>query len=253
MGSLSGKVAIITGAGQGVGQGIAFALAKAGAAIVVSGRTQSKLDVTVDTIASLGARALPIVANVNEAADLKRLVNGALAEFGGIDILVNNAQEVPLGPLLAVEDEAFMRGFTSGPLATFRLMKLCYPHMKARGGGSIVNLVTAAAVRWDMSNYGAYGAVKQATRTLTRAAASEWGRDNIRVNNIAPHALSPGMQGWIKANPEESAAFIATIPLGRLGDCEQDIGRAVLLLVSPEASYLTGATIPLDGGQANFD
>jgi NAD(P)-dependent dehydrogenase (short-subunit alcohol dehydrogenase family) len=253
MGSLSGKVAIVTGAGQGVGQGIAFALAKAGASIVVSGRTEAKLHSTVDTIAGFGGRAAPVVADVNQAADLKRLVSEALARFGGIDILVNNAQEVPLGPLLAVEDDAFMRGFTSGPLATLRLMKLCHPHMKARGGGSIINLITAAAVRWDMSNYGAYGAVKQATRTLTRAAASEWGRDNIRVNNIAPHALSPGMEGWIKANPEESAAFIATIPLGRLGDCEQDIGRAVLLMVSSEASYLTGATIPLDGGQANFD
>jgi len=253
MSSLSGKVAIITGAGQGVGQGIAYALAKAGAAVVVSGRTEAKLRTTVDTIVSAGGRALPVVADVNNADDLRALVATTVAQFGGIDILVNNAQEVPLGPLLAVTDDAFTRGFTSGPLATLRLMKLCHPHLKARGGGSIINLITAAAVRWDMSNYGAYGAVKQATRTLTRAAACEWGRDNIRVNNIAPHALSPGMQGWIKANPEESAAFIATIPLGRLGDCEQDIGRAVLLLVSPEASYLTGATIPLDGGQANFD
>lgn len=252
MGILDGKVAIITGAGQGVGQGIAFALAKEGAAIVASGRTESKVQATTDTIAGFGGRALSVQADVNNPDDLERLVQSALATFGGIDILVNNAQEVPNGPLLAVTDDAFTRGFTSGPLATFRLMKLCYPHMKARGGGAIVNLISSAGIRWDMANYGAYGAVKQATRVLTRAAASEWGKDNIRVNNIAPHALSPGLKKWIENNPDEATAFFATIPLGRLGDCENDIGRAVLMLVGPDSRYLTGATIPLDGGQANF-
>jgi NAD(P)-dependent dehydrogenase (short-subunit alcohol dehydrogenase family) len=172
--------------------------------------------------------------------------------FGGIDILINNAQEVALGRLLDVRDDAFVDGFTSGPLATLRFMKACHPHFVARGGGAIVNLATAAAQRWDMAGYGCYAAVKQAIRSLTRAAASEWGRDNIRVNTIAPHALSPGMEMWIKSVPEEAAAFIATIPLGRVGDCEIDIGRAVVFLVGPDARYLTGATIPIDGGQANF-
>jgi NAD(P)-dependent dehydrogenase (short-subunit alcohol dehydrogenase family) len=173
--------------------------------------------------------------------------------FGGIDILINNAQEVALGRLLDVSDESFLDGFISGPLATFRLMKECHPHFLARGGGAIVNLATSAAVRWDMSTYGAYAAVKQATRALTRAACAEWAHDNIRVNTIAPLAMSPGMEFWINAVPEESAAFIKTIPLGRVGDCEVDIGRAVVFLVGPDARYLSGATIPLDGGQANFD
>ena len=97
-----------------------------------------------------------------------------MAEFGTIDILVNNAQEVPLGPLAGVSDETFTAGWESGPLATFRLMKLCHPHLK--GGGSIVNLGTAAAKRWDMANYGCYAAVKEAIRSLTRAAACEWSK-----------------------------------------------------------------------------
>ena len=252
MGVLDGKVAIVTGAGQGVGRGIALALAKEGAAVTVTGRTESKLVSTCEAIADVGGRALAVAADVNEAADIARIVDRTVAAFGGIDILVNNAQEVPLGSLLDVTDEAFMRGFTSGPLASFRLMKACHPHLKVRGG-SIINLATSAAKRWDLSGYGCYAAVKQATRSLTRAAAAEWGPDGIRVNTIAPHALSPGLEGWIQARPEEAAAFFKTIPLRRIGDCEQDIGRAVVMLVGPDAGYLTGATIPLDGGQANFD
>jgi NAD(P)-dependent dehydrogenase (short-subunit alcohol dehydrogenase family) len=125
--------------------------------------------------------------------------------------------------------------------------------MKARGGGSVINLASAVSERWDMSGYGCYAAVKQATRALSRAASAEWGADGIRVNTIAPHALSPGMEGWIAARPEEARAFIATIPLGRVGDCEADIGRVVAFLVGPDASYISGATLPVDGGQANFD
>jgi NAD(P)-dependent dehydrogenase (short-subunit alcohol dehydrogenase family) len=155
--------------------------------------------------------------------------------------------------VLSIEEAAFLEGFVSGPLATFRMMRAVHPHMKMRGGGSIINMATSAAKRWDMSGYGAYAAVKQATRALTRAAAAEWGPDGIRVNTLAPHARSPGLAKWMSAHPEEAKEFFKTIPLRRIGDCEQDIGRFVAMLVGPEASYLTGATIPLDGGQANFD
>jgi len=253
MGLLDGKIALITGAGQGVGRGIALAMAKEGAAIAVVGRTASKIDAVTAEIRALGGRAIPILCDVKAADDVVRTVAETVAEFGGIDILVNNAQEVPLGRLLEARVEDYMTGFESGPIATLRFMQACYPHLKARGGGSIVNLVTAAAVRWDMAGYGMHASVKQAIRSLTRAAAAEWGPDNIRTNNIAPEALSPGFAGWMQADPEGTAAFIATIPMGRVGDCEQDIGRAVALLCSPGAGYISGATIPVDGGQANFD
>ena len=253
MASLSGKVALITGAGQGVGQGIALALAKQGVAVAVTGRTESKLHDTCALITKAGGKALPIACNVKSDADLERTVKTTVSTLGGIDILVNNAQEVPLGSLLNVTDEAFMDGFVSGPLASFRLMKICHPIMKARGGGTIFNFASSAGVRWDMANYGPYGAVKQSIRALTRAAASEWGPDNIRVLTIAPHALSPALKGWIADRPEESAAFFKTIPLRRIGDCETDIGQAIVALCGQDLQYLTGATIPLDGGQANFD
>jgi NAD(P)-dependent dehydrogenase (short-subunit alcohol dehydrogenase family) len=253
VGQLVGKVALITGAGQGVGQGIAFAMAAAGAAVVVTGRTLEKLEKTVAEIGNRGGQALALTCDVKSADDLARIVTEATEHFGGIDILVNNAQEVPNGLLLDVADEAFLAGFISGPLASLRLMKLVQPIMKARGGGTIFNLASSAGIRWDMTGYGAYGAVKQATRVLTRAGAAEWGRDNIRVLTIAPHAESPGLKWWVANNPEEAKAFFKTIPLGRIGRLEEDIGQAVVALCAPEMGYLTGATIPLDGGQANFD
>lgn len=246
---LAGKVALVTGGGQGVGRGIALALARRGARVGLVGRTPAKIEAVA---AKIGDGAACFTADIKDAAAAIAAVDAVAGHFGGIDILVNNAQEVPLGPLLAVEDSAFEAGFASGPLASFRLMKACYPYLRERGSGTIINLASSAAVRWDMSNYGAYAAVKQATRALTRAAAAEWGPDNIRVLAIAPHASSPGLQGWIENNPEEAEAFIRTIPLGRVGDCETDIGEAVAALCGPDFGYLTGATIPLDGGQANF-
>lgn len=250
---LKEKVALITGGGQGVGQGIALAMASAGADVVVTGRTLAKVEETARLVEERGARALALSCDVKDAASLTRIVDAATAAFGSIDVLVNNAQEVPNGRLDDVTDEAFLNGFSSGPLAAMRLMKLVRPGMAARGGGTIFNLTSSAGVRWDMSSYGAYGAVKQAMRTLTRAAAAEWGPLGIRVLTIAPHAESPGLKRWMTANPKEAEAFFKTIPLGRVGRLEEDIGRAVVALCGPDMGYLTGATIPLDGGQANFD
>ncbi|MCD2106542.1 SDR family oxidoreductase [Rhodococcus erythropolis] len=252
MGKLEGKVALITGGGQGIGQGIALALAKEGAVIAVAGRTESKLHTTCGLLADIGVRGEAVVCDVSKKDDITAAVDRTVELFGGIDILVNNANDCKPGPLLSVLDEDFERSFATGPLATLRMMQASYPHMNSRGGGVIINMVTSAAVRWDASNYGAYGSIKEGMRSLTRAAACEWGKDNIRVLNVAPHAKTPALQWWMDKNPEEAAAFVAGIPLGRVGDPETDIGRAVVFLVSEDAGYLTGATIPLDGGQSRW-
>jgi NAD(P)-dependent dehydrogenase (short-subunit alcohol dehydrogenase family) len=252
MGILDGKVALITGAGQGVGQGIALALAKEGAKIAAIGRTEAKLHDTCSQVEAAGSKAIPITADVNSAADIDRSIAATIEAFGRIDILVNNAYGIALGPLLSLTDADFENAMNGSALSTFRYMKACYPHLKASGEGAILNLSTSATRRWDAANYGFYAASKRAVEALSRAAASEWGADNIRVNTIAPHALSPGLKGWIEANPAEAKAFFKTIPLGRVGDCEHDIGAVALFLVGPGSRYVTGTVIPVDGGQAFF-
>ncbi|HUP91169.1 MAG TPA: SDR family oxidoreductase [Solimonas sp.] len=245
---LAGKVALVTGAGQGVGQGIAYALAGEGVAVAVTGRALAKVEATAAEIAKRGGKALALACDVKDGAALARVVDEVVSRLGGLNILVNNAQEVPLGPLDAVSDEAFAAGWESGPLATFRLMKLCHPYLKS--GGCIINLASPAAMRWDMSGYGAYGAVKEAIRQLTRAAACEWAAEGIRTNAILPLAASPAMAWWTRERPAESAAFIATVPMQRIGDCEADIGRFVVSLCSEDCRYINGQSIGVDGGQA---
>ena len=245
---LKNKVALVTGAGQGVGQGIAFALAAEGAAVAVTGRTLAKLEATVAEIKKRGGKALAVECNVKDLESMRRCVEQTVQTLGGLNILVNNAQEVPLGTLDKVTDEAFAAGWESGPLATFRLMKLCYPHLK--GDGNIINLGSPAAMRWDMSGYGAYAAVKEGIRALTRAAACEWAKDGIRTNVLLPLASSPAMAWWTRERPAESAAFIATVPMQRVGDCEGDIGKFVATLCSDDCRYINGQSIAADGGQA---
>ena len=248
MPSLDGKVAIVTGAGQGVGRGIAFALAGEGARIVAAGRTISKVGATIDVIRARGGEGLAIRCDVGEESDILECVGTTVRTFGTIDILVNNAQEVPLGRLEDVSRDQFEAGWRSGPLASFSFMVACHPYL--RGDGVIVNFGTGASFRPDPIGYGAYAAVKEATRALRRAASCEWGPEGIRVVTIVPLATSEALEGWAAARPEEAAAFFATVPLGRAGDCENDIGRAVVFLCGPDARYITGTTITVDGGQA---
>lgn len=220
MNRLTGKTALVTGGGQGVGHC---------PGVVRRGRA--------------GGRRRTHTGPLDQAQAIEQCVAQVLEAFGTIDILVNNAQILPLDRLLEVSDEAFAQGMDSGPLATLRLMRACHPYL--RGGGVVVNLASSAAVRWDACGYGAYAAAKEAIRCLSRAAACEWGPDGIRVNVIAPHALSPELEGWMQAHPQEAEAFLQGIP-----HCENDIGRTIAWLASDEAGYLTGATLPLDGGQA---
>ena len=245
---LEGKIALVTGAGQGVGQGIALALAAEGASVAVTGRTLSKLEASCDLISQRGGKALPVVCDVKSAQSLQHCVEEVVAHFGGLNILVNNAQEVPLGTLQEVTEESFSAGWESGPLAVFRAMKLCYPHLK--GDGTIVNLASSSAKRWDMTGFGAYAATKEAIRALTRPAACAWGTQGIRTNAILPLAKSPGMAWWMEHKADEAAEFLGTLPMGRVGDCEQDIGRFVVMLCSEAAGFINGQSIGVDGGQA---
>lgn len=250
---IEGKVAIVTGAGQGVGQGIAMALAKAGARVMLAGKTGAKLETTQALIEAAGGAAARVLADVADPDAPAAIVAATLTAFGGVDILINNAQQAVLAPILDIDEDALMLTFQTGPFASLRLMKAVHPHMKARGGGAIVNLASSTAMNWDTSGTSVYSASKQAVRAFTRAAASEWGPDGIRVNTIAPLGGSPSFVAWLDAKPEGPDAYLATVPLRRVGDPETDIGAAVVFLAGPGAGYITGATIPVDGGQANWD
>ncbi|MBS9375417.1 SDR family NAD(P)-dependent oxidoreductase [Rhodococcus sp. B50] len=245
---LDGATALVTGAGQGIGRGIALALASAGASVAVVGRTAETIGATAVEIEARGGRAVPYVCDVTDPVAVDATVADVVREFGGLTILVNNAQSPAPGTLLELDEAVYRDGMESGPTATWRMMRACHPHL--RGGGSIVNLGSAAGIRWNPSGTGGYAAAKEAIRVLTRTAACEWAADGIRVNSILPLADSVAMQEWAEREPDEATAYARSIPLGRLGDPETDIGPAVVFLCSEAARYITGHSLPVDGGQA---
>jgi len=241
---LEGQVAIVTGSGKRVGRGLALALAGAGASVVVCGRTESDLKDTTEEIRDRGGTALSSLCDVSRLEDCERLVAFTVGELGRLDILINNANHYCVGPLLTLKEEDLVGAWEVAPLAVFRLMRLCHPHLSVRGG-TIINLVTGASLRSDPIGYGGYTATKDAVRALTRAAAVEWGRDGIRVHGLAPLAE---LDDWFTMDPEGANAYLEKVPLGRFGDSEADAGRVAVFLCSPDSAYMTGNTILVDGG-----
>ncbi|MBG0857133.1 SDR family oxidoreductase [Streptomyces spinoverrucosus] len=244
---LSGRAALVTGGGQGVGRGIALALAAEGAAVVITGRTESTLKDAADEITGRGGRVHTVVGDVGEREDVDRMVAETVREFGRLDVLVNNAQSSVRRPLEQTSYDDVELAYRSGPLATFHAMRSALPHLKS-SRGSVVNLGSSAAVQGEVS-FAAYAMAKEAIRGLTRVAAREWGPYGIRVNVVCPAALSPAAEEFFAAHPEKAERVLSAIPLGRMGDPQADIGRAVAALVSDDMAYLTGATLMLEGGR----
>jgi NAD(P)-dependent dehydrogenase (short-subunit alcohol dehydrogenase family) len=249
MGRLDGKVVLVTGAGQGIGQGIAFAAAAEGAHVVAAGRTLEKVDKTIDEVRSRGVDGLAVQCDVRRRDEVDTCVAAALERFGRIDGLVNNAQMVALGPVLEITEKAARRTWESGFLGSLWFMQAAYPALK-ESRGSVVNLGTGSALRNDLPGFALYAGTKEMIRTLTRMAALEWGPDGIRVNACIPNGMSPGLDMWSQFAPQEFEDFVSTIPLGRVGRLEEDVGRAVAFLLSEDAAYVTGSTLMADGGQA---
>lgn len=243
-GKLTGKVAIVTGAGQGGGMGAALALAAEGAAVVLFGRTVAKLDRVAAEIAERGGRAVSYGGDVTVEADLIAVINLAVARFGRLDILVNAAQspEMRNCALLDIEPSVVAELWNSGAAATLTFMRLVHPHMVKAGGGSIVNFGSGA--QFGPKHYGVYAGVKAAIQAISRAAAMEWAGDKIRVNTVVPMVNSPAAD----ADPTDNAILEKIIPLGRIGDPEQDIGRPIAFLASDDSGFITGSTLMLDGG-----
>lgn len=249
MGTLDGKVAIVTGAARGIGKGMASALLKAGAAVTITDIRKDTLEQTSADFDKIpGSRHLAVVADGTKDEDVNDAVRKTAEAFGRIDMLINNAQTAVTG--INLEDqgvEDVMVAVDSGFLASFRYMKACFPYLK-EAQGTVVNFASQAGLigNWGMVGY---NAAKEANRALTRTAAREWAPHNITVNCIIPGMLTEGSKEFFDANPEHYKHSLSNIPLGRLGDPENDAGSLVVFLASNGAHYLTGETFNIDGGR----
>lgn len=261
MGFLTGKTAIITGAGYAVlsngkcgsiGYGIATAYAKEGANLVITGRNKEKLTKAKEEIERLyGVKVLALQADISAGSNNEEtalmVVNETIKEFGRIDVLINNAQASASGVTIQDHTTAqFDLALYSGLYATFYYMKACYPYLK-ESKGSIINFASGAGL---FGNYGqcSYAAAKEGIRGLSRVAATEWAKDGINTNVICPLAWTSQLENFEKAYPEAFKANVKMPPAGHFGDPETEIGRVCVQLANPDFKYLNGETLTLEGG-----
>jgi 7-alpha-hydroxysteroid dehydrogenase len=241
---LDDKVAIVTGAGRGIGAAIALTFAEMGAQVVCAARTREQVEATAEQARTHGRRALGLVCDVTDRAQLDALVAQTMRELGRIDILVNNAGGWPPQPALETSERTFEQALHFNVTTAFVLTRLVVPHMLAGGGGSVVN-ISSAAGRLVMAGFVAYGTAKAALSFMSRELGREFA-PKVRVNAIAvgateTSALTPFLDDELRAKME------ALTPMRRLGTVE-DIAIAALYLASPASSWVTGKVFEVDGG-----
>jgi NAD(P)-dependent dehydrogenase (short-subunit alcohol dehydrogenase family) len=246
MGRLDGRVALITGAGRGIGRAVARVLAREGADIAVAELDPETTAEAVREIEGLGRRAIAIPGDIGLAEICEEAVRRTVAELGRLDILINNAAlTAGMKPFEQFTDEEFLRTYAVNALATFRLMRAASPHLRRSPAGRVINFSSGAGARGDFNQFD-YAAAKESVRAMTRVAAREFGPDGVTVNTVCPFANSEGVQQHLDAKMIEMMR--RTVPLGRIGDPESDIARAVLFLASDDSAYVTAHTLWVDGG-----
>ena len=242
---LRGRVAIVTGAGKGIGAGCALGLAEAGADIALAARTQSDLDALASRITALGRRAIAIPTDVTEADQRAALVERTVSELGRVDILVNNAGGWDPRPVMNTSLRAMEAAFTFNVLAAFSLTQLCVPHMVETGGGTVVNISSRAASMVQPC-FVAYATAKAALSMMTRAMAPELA-PLIRVNAIEVGGVETAALEHVLTDDSVRRQLETGTPMQRIGQPE-DIAAAVLYLASDASSWVTGKIFEVDGG-----
>jgi NAD(P)-dependent dehydrogenase (short-subunit alcohol dehydrogenase family) len=248
MGVLDGKVALVTGAGAGIGRGVARRYAREGASVVVAEIDAGNGSRVAEELETLGARSLFVRVDVSKKCEVEAAVAATMKQFGRLDILVNNASKLSPNVLLEQKtDEMLQATLGVGAWGTWWFMQLAMPIMRDQGGGRIINFVSvdAEAGAWL---HGDYNMTKGAIEALTRSAAMEWGRFKILVNAIAPVAAGTVYDELVRAIPGFEQMASAMNPLGRVGDPEEDIAPVAVFLGSEACRYVTGEVIHVDGG-----
>lgn len=246
LGNLDGKVAVITGAGQGIGEGIARVFAKAGAKVVVATRTTANGQETVDAIRSDGGEAMLIQTDVGTHSAVKEMVATTVEKYGRLDIMVHNAAVYPLYLIEDLPDDALDHTLSVNLKAAFWLMQACLPHFRKQKGGRMLITSSVTGPTVAMPGTAHYAASKGGLNGFIRTAALEYGRENITVNGVEPgYILTPAMSAL--GDEDELRQMERYIPNGKLGH-PNDIANAMLYLASGEASYVTGQTLIVDGG-----
>lgn len=241
----SGKVALVTGAGRGIGKAIARALAESGAAVAVNDIDAASAEQTARQLPH-GARAFP--ADVADPDAVSRLVEAVIAAYARLDILVNNAGIEPKAPILELSIEDWRRTLDVNLSAAFYTSRAAGRIMRAAGGGVIVNIASIAGHNIPLPNRASYVASKAGLIGFTRECAREFAAYNIRVNAVCPGVIETEMTAESRGNPAQMEKWLADIPQGRLGQPE-DVAGLVLFLCSDGAGYLTGQAINVDGGK----
>ena len=247
---LARKVALVTGAAAGIGRATSILFAREGASVVAVDVDAPGLDALVSEIASSGGRAEAVVADVSRSTDVDAAVSSAIASFGRIDILFNNAGFVPSGKLHETTESDWDKSMAVGVKSVYLFSRLVVPILQKQGGGAILNMSSAVALR-SLPNRAAYTATKGAILSLTRAMALDYVQDNIRVNCLCPGTIdTPSLRERLRAQGDLETVrkqFEARQPMGRLGTAEE-IAAGALYLVSDDASFVTGAAFSIDGG-----
>lgn len=255
--SLEGKVAIVTGAGRGIGRAIAIGYGREGAKVVVASRTPSTVETVVKEIRDAGGEAIGAVCDVGKREHVFNAVARAVDTYGTVHIVVNNAQGFgteakpqPSTVFVACEDtdeDEWEYTLRTGPTATLWFMKAAFPHMKRQGYGKIINFASSSGQIGFEGNT-CYNAAKEAIRAISRTAAREWGQYGINVNIINPALETRAFDAWKTARPDFVEALKEKIPMRRLGDPDRDAVPLAVFLAGPGSDYMTGSTFMLEGG-----